>query len=189
MILKAIVRRLFNRRGSPGAARILFVESGSRALAEHVLPALRQASGGAAPLDLLTCYTGLPVGLDPESVYRVSAYGPDGRRRLYQELSEKRYSVLAILCSDEPVLTKWKFALALLLPCRVLIFNENGDYFWLNRAHLGTALHFVLFRAGLTGPDAVRTLARAALIPFTLLYLLLYASVVHMRRMLRKGVR
>jgi thiosulfate reductase cytochrome b subunit len=45
----------------------------------------------------------------------------------------------------------------------------------------------VLFRAGLAGAGAVRTLARFFLFPFTLLYLLLYATTVHFRRVLRGG--
>jgi hypothetical protein len=47
----------------------------------------------------------------------------------------------------------------------------------------------VLLRAGLAGAGAVRTLARAISFPFTLFYLLLYASVVHARRGLRKGLK
>jgi hypothetical protein len=67
------------------------------------------------------------------------------------------------------------------------VLNENGDYFWLDYAHWPTIRHFVLFRAGLAGSGAVRTLARLALFPFTLLYLLLYASILHTRRALRSG--
>ena len=45
--------------------------------------------------------------------------------------------------------------------------------------HLATIRYFILFRAGLTGSGAVRTLARVVLFPFSLLYLILYAITVH----------
>ena len=73
------------------------------------------------------------------------------------------------------------------LPAKVFVLNENGDTFWLDYTHFGVIRHFVLFRAGLAGAGAVRTLARVFLFPFTLLYLLLYAATVHSRRALRRG--
>ena len=33
-------------------------------------------------------------------------------------------------------MAKWKWALALRLPAKVFVINENGDYFWLDRKHL-----------------------------------------------------
>jgi len=45
----------------------------------------------------------------------------------------------------------------------------------------------LLLRSGLAGAGAVRTLARVISFPFTLLYLLLYASAVHTRRALRRS--
>jgi len=84
-------------------------------------------------------------------------------------------------------MTKWKWALALRVPAKVFILNENGDYFWIDPGHWGAIRGFVLFRAGLAGSGAVRTLVRMALFPFTLLYLLLYATTVHARRALRRG--
>ena len=82
-------------------------------------------------------------------------------------------------------MTKWKWMLAARLPGKVLVLNENGDYFLVDRGHLPTIRYFILFRAGLTGSGAVRTLARVVLFPFSLLYLILYAITVHFRRILR----
>ena len=90
-----------------------------------------------------------------------------------------------MICSNEPIMTKWKWVLAARLPAKVFILNENGDYFWLDRGHLSNIRNFVLVRAGLTGSGAVRTLARLVSFPFTLLYLILYALTVHLRRKLR----
>ena len=181
------MRYFFTRRG-PAAGRILLVESGSRPLLEGLLPGLRN-SYGDVDIDLVTCYPGCPAGLDPEasSIYRVSRYrGPVGRRRLYRELAARNYTTLGIVCSGEPLMTKWKWAIAARVPAKVMVINENGDYFWLDWGQWRTMLHFVLFRAGLTEEGVVRTLARVCLFPFALLYLLLYASFVHFRRVLRQ---
>ena len=123
----------------PSPAAILLVESGSRVLMEKVIPGLRQSWGPEIPIDLVTCYSGLPRGFaEPDTrVYRVTDYrGRDGRRRLYRELASNRYGLLGIVCSGEPIMTKWKWALALRLPAKVFVINENGDYFWLDREHL-----------------------------------------------------
>jgi hypothetical protein len=56
----------------------------------------------------------------------------------------------------------------------------------MDRGHLSNIRYFMLFRAGLTGSGAVRTLARVVLFPFTLLYLILYAITIHLLRISRK---
>ena len=87
----------------------------------------------------MTCYAGLPAGIRGRNtrVYRVTDYrGREGRRRLYRELRRNRYALVGIVCSGEPVMAKWKWALALRLPAKVFVINENGDYFWLDRKHL-----------------------------------------------------
>lgn len=183
--------RYFFERRDPRPQRLLLIESGSRALIENHLPALRRTWGNV-PVDLVTCYSGLPAGLDPTTsrVYRVNDYrGREGRARLYRELREAGHNVMGMLCSAEPVMTKWKWALALRVPAKVFIINENGDYFWLDYTHWSTMVRFVLFRAGLSGEDAPRTLARLLFFPFTFLYLLLYATNVHFKRALRRGFR
>ncbi|HVN05114.1 MAG TPA: hypothetical protein VMT86_11890 [Bryobacteraceae bacterium] len=173
--------RYFLRRRQPPVSGILLVESGSRHLIERLLPGLRQSYGEEIPVDLVTCYAGLPEGI--RSAYRVTDYrGRRGRQSLYRSLAAKRYSIMGIICSAEPIMTKWKWALAARLPVKVFVINENGDYFWLDRGHWQAIRHFVLFRAGLTGSGAIRTAGRLALFPFTLAYLLLYASAVHLRR-------
>jgi hypothetical protein len=184
--------RYFLTRRQPEVSRLLLVESGPRYLFEGLIPGIRESYGPSVFVDLVTCYPGLPAGFDPATttVYRVSDYrGRAGRSRLYRELAANRYSVAGIICSAQPIMTKWKWALTLRLPAKVFILNENGDYFWLDYAHWRVIRHFVLYRAGLAGAGAVRTLARLFLFPATLLYLLLYATTVHGRRVLRRGVQ
>lgn len=160
------------------------MESGSRRLIEKLLPVLRR-NFGDVPVDLVTCFDGAPEGTS--AVFRVADYR--GRRRdLHRELARRKYAVAGILCSDEPVLTKWKWVLAARVPAKIFITNENADYFWLDYSSWRTVRHFIAIRAGLTGAGAVRTMAQLLLFPFAVGYLLLYASAVHLRRALRSAL-
>jgi hypothetical protein len=182
--------RYFLSHGHAPVSSILLVESGSRHLLERAIVPLRHTWGDDIFVDLVTCYSGLPRGFSPETtrVYHVGDYrGRAGRRRLYRQLVQNRYGMVGIVCSAQPLMTKWKWALALRIPAKVFIINENGDYFpveiyqWINLWRL------ILIRAELDDGGAVRTLARVISFPFTLLYLLLYATTVHTRRALRRG--
>lgn len=173
----------------PPVNAVLLVESGSRGLLEGLIGGLRQTWGEALPIDLVTCYASLPRGFDPRTtrLYRVGEYrGREGRRKLYRELTGNRYGLMGIVCSAEPLMTKWKWMLAVRIPAKLFVINENGDYFWFDRKHLSAVRQFVLFRSGLAGAGAVRTLVRLFSLPVTLLYLLLYATVVHTRRAIRR---
>ncbi len=181
--------RYFVRGRYPAVSSILLIESGSRSIVERVVHNLRRGYGDDVPIDVVSCFAARPEGFDERTrIFRVSDYrGREGRRKLYRELIANQYSVTGIVCSGEPLMTKWKLALAWQIPAKVFIINENADYFWLDLAHSRQIRRFVLFRAGLAGAGAVRTLARAISFPFTLSYLLLYATAVHARRALRKG--
>jgi hypothetical protein len=175
------MRRFLSPR-IPPLERVLLVESGSRRLYENLLPGLYSQT---SRVDLLTCFAGLPDHFRESSgrVYRTAEYpGSSARRALYRELSRNNYSTLGIICSGEPIMTRWKWAAVAQVPAKVFILNENGDYFWLDRANWRTALHFIAFRSGLSGAGAVTTLARVLVFPVTLLYLLLFAAFVHIRR-------
>lgn len=179
--------RFFFRRRIPHFDRCLLVESGSRHIAEGLLPLLRRNHGAHVQADLVTCYGGLPADYPSDTrVFRIPDYpGRTGLKRLFSELLARRYPVLGIICSAEPIMTKWKWAIAARLPAKVFLVNENGDYFWLDYSNWRITAYFALLRAGLAGPGALRSLARLALFPFTLLYLLLYAAAAHLRRALR----
>jgi hypothetical protein len=131
-----------------------------------------------------TCYGGEPAGLaahnGPECRFRVfhitDFAGREGRASLGRQLRAEKYELAALICSNEPIMTKWKWWVAFQLPVKVLIVNENADYFWFDYTNSKTIWHFIMFRAGMSGADAVSTLARLALFPFTLLCLLLYAA-------------
>ena len=179
--------RYFLRRAIPEFNRVLLIESGSRQLFEDLLRAFYDQHP-QMQADLVTCYAGAPKHFQSErgSIYRVTEYrDSEARRRFSRHLSANRYDVIIMICSAEPIMTKWKWMLALRLPAKLLVLNENGDYFWFDRGNLAVIRHFVLFRAGLSGAGAVTTLARVAAFPFAFLYLVLFAATIHLRRKLR----
>jgi hypothetical protein len=179
--------RYFLSKRLPDFTRVLLIESGNRELFKELLPGLYDLYP-EMHADLITCFGGVPDNFrtDLGQVYRVTDYpGRANRKLLYQQLAANRYAVVGMICCAMPIMTKWKWALAARLPAKVFVLNENGDYFWLDRGHLAIIRHFIIFRAGLTGSGAVRTLARLVSFPFTLLYLILYAATVHLRRKLR----
>src|SRR4051794_22812596 len=179
--------RYFISRHIPQPHRILLIESGSRAVLEKVRPALAEAWGSHVQIDLLTCFSRLPLGFPADTrVYRTTDFrSREDRRRLMAELAENGYALVGVVCSAEPILLKWKWAIAARLPAKAFLINENADFFWLDRGHLNLIWQTVLLRSGLAGAGAVRTLARVLSFPFTFAYLLLYATAVHARRALR----
>ncbi len=167
--------------------RILLVESGSRRLIEDLIPNLAPIFGGPLSIDLVTCYAGAPAHFGAGKIFRVMDYTSPGLRAgLFRELAANDYNAMGIICSGEPVMSKWKWMLTYRVPAKVFILNENGDYVWLDREHLGTLWEFLRFRSGLAGAGAVRTLARLLLFPFSLLFLIVYATVAHARRGIRR---
>ena len=180
--------RYFFRRLPLPIPRLLLVESGSRPILEAGLPRFRAIFGDQIPMDLLTCLPGLPQALDPASTEVFSVVQcstPGDRWRLLRTLGRRGYSVVGILCSDEPVMTPWKLLAAAFLPAKVLVFNENSDFFWIDWRHRKTLREFLLFRAGMLEDGAVRKLVQLATFPFLLVFLLLYAAWVHLTRVIR----
>jgi hypothetical protein len=177
------VRNFFTRAELP-CTRILIIESGSRALVEKLLPHLYE---WRVPVDLVTCFGGLPQGLAPDAaVYRVTDYGtPEARRQLVRELRARHYSFAGMICSGESIMSKWKLMLFFRIPARFFIVNENGDYFWFHRDSSSNIREFSLARLGLTGAGAIRTAVRLLLFPFSVVFLLLWAFTAHSRRALR----
>ena len=165
--------------------KMLVVESGSRLVLEGGLPRFRALFGDPQRVDLVTCLPGLPQTLDPSTTRVISVTAVRAARdrwRLLLELRRQEYSVIGIICSDEPVMTLWKVAVALAVRGKVLVFNENSDFFWVDWRHRKTLRQFVLFRAGMLEDGAVRKLVQLATFPFLLVFLLLYAGWVHLIR-------
>jgi hypothetical protein len=181
------VRYVFTGRHPPLSA-ILLVESGPRHLLEGVVGGLRDAWGPDTRIDVATCFPGFPRGFPPAAatVYALSeARSLGSRLRLFRRIARNRYTHLGIVCSGGPILLTWKCVLALGLPAKVFVINENCDYFWLDRMHFSAVRQFAMARIGMVGTGAVRTPARLLAFPFTVGWLALYAAAVHARRLLR----
>ncbi len=183
--------RYFFRRYIPPFTRVLLVESGSRGAFDTLIPLLYQIHGESMELDLLTCHQSEPVGFRGR-VYRVQDYtGAAERRRLYRELASIQYATLGILCSGEPIMTKWKWALAARLPAKVFVINEFAGFLYFDWGQSRNLAAFARVRLGLRGSAAAPALARLMLFPFALLYLLLFAAMVHTKRIIhmKRGIR
>jgi hypothetical protein len=181
--------RYFLTRREPPLTRILLIESGSRSLLEGIIPHLRTVWGEGVPIDLVTCYAGLPEGFGPETlVYRVTDYGStEGRKQLIRVLLIHEHSIAGMICSAEPIMTKWKWMIAVRLPAKVFVLNENGDYFWIHRDNAAAMRQFLQVRLGLSGAGAIRTIGRLLIFPCSVLFLLLYAFAAHAGRFARKA--
>jgi len=178
--------RYFLRRRIPEPSRILLVESGSRHITEIIIPRLKAQFG--APIDLVTCFPTAATGT--AKIYNVNDFrGRKRRLALVRELRANGYAIAGVVCSNERILKTWKWALAAVLPAKILILNENGDWFWLDRGHWPQIGRFIKYRAGFADAGLVRAMARVAIFPFTLSYLLLYAASARFRRALYRGFR
>jgi hypothetical protein len=173
---------------APPIRKILLVESGSRHLLERLIPNLRQVYGEALQIDLCTCFPAAPAALDDDaSIYRTARFTTAAaRKELYRELQANGYHALGIVCSAEPIMTKWKWMLVYQTGARTFLINENADYVWFDRLHWKGLMAYASLRLGFEDSGAVRTLARIVLLPFTLIYLSLYALRVHALRALRQ---
>ena len=174
----------------PKFRRVLVVESGSRHLLEGLIPGVYKNHGADTVVDVVTCFAGSPKGLaDTSTVYHLADFaGSVGRVELVAALRRNGYNVCGIICSGEVIMCRWKWYLAFHVPAKTFVLNENGDYFWLDRAHCGLVWHFMLFRLGLAGAAAIPTLLRLIALPMTLLWLLAFAGFVNLRRQVRLAV-
>ena len=160
------------------------MESGSRSVSERLLSVFNE-TWGEIEIDLVTCYPGEPTGFRG-CVYRVTDYsGPAGRRRLYRELAVRQYGLTGILCSGDPIMTKWKWMLAARLRSKIFVVNEHADFFWLDRGHWRNALLMVQARTGIGGTAGIPAVGQWLSFPVTLVYLLLFAGAVHIKRKVR----
>ncbi len=179
------------RTNIPKFRRVLLIESGSRELLEGLIPGIYKNHGSETVVDVVTCYASEPLGLAQDShVYRLADYpGSAGRAKLVGVLRRNDYNVCGMICSGEVIMSRWKWYLAFQVPAKTFVLNENGDYFWLDRAHSGLIWHFALFRIGLAGAAAIPTLLRLIAFPFTLLFLVVFAAYVNLRRRFRLAAR
>lgn len=176
----------FLSRQSPDPQRILVIESGSRSILENWLRRLTPHYGKAR-IDILTCYEGLSLDYIPQgesgSLYSTSKYTNSGSRNgLVNELKSNQYDMVGIICSDESIMTRWKWFLIWKIPAKVFIINENSDWFWFDRGSIGILRSMAFSRTGMSGSGVLRQPLKLILFPLTLTYLAAYATFMHIRR-------
>ena len=180
------MRGVFSRH-LPPLDDVLVVESGPRELADKFLRHLYEVQS-SRQVDIVTCCASAPPSFQPERGICYSIHDPEfaGKRlKLISRLCAKPYAAVSILCSGKPIMTRWKWLIALRAPAKTLIVNENGDYFFFDCYHLHAARMLVESRIGVYGGIRLDLLGQLLLFPFTLTFLSLYAGAVHLRRALR----
>lgn len=178
---------LFCSRWSPKLDRVLVVESGARAASERFLARLYKQEP-ARRVDLLTCYASPPDAFDTsrgQVFYTHKARGRRARLELFRTVREAEYSALCMLCTGDDIMTKWKWAMVLKLPAKVMIVNESADTFWLDRGHLRELRGMARDRIGSAWLIPFRVASQAIALPFTICILVSFAALVHGRRLWR----
>jgi hypothetical protein len=178
------LRFFWNIHEFPEPTRILLVESGTRDLVEKAIPSIRKFwDGRTPPIDLFTCYSGVPEGIgDDGQIYRVTDYPGPERKKLLRELKGKDYAIMGVVCSEEPILAKWKWLIVASLPAKMLVINESGDCFWVDRNNWTTIRKFIASRSGITGATVLRSVLQVAALPVTFVWLVLFAAGAHTAR-------
>ena len=170
--------------------RVLVVESGPRTLSERFLSHL-YSHHPAERVDLLTCFEGQPAALelDRGSITSVVPHqGFSARRALIRKLARSGYDVVAIFCTGQGIMARWKWAVALGVPAKVLIVNENADYFWLDSGNFRNMRAMLRQRLNWRMAASPSLIFELLAYPFVMLFLLAYAGWIHSRRLLRKLV-
>ena len=176
--------KYFFRRKAPEAADILLIESGSPDVRRRALEKILKIFPSAR-CHLCTCRPAPPSG-EFASVYPVTDYPSVWEKlRLLISFRRKRWEVLVILCTGEPILWRWKVLATLMLPAKVLVVNENADFFWLDWGNRKALRGLLGMRWGENLDDLSRTLLRACAFPLTLLILLCTVGFLYTRRMWR----
>lgn len=179
------MRYFFGSFPAKAVRDVLLIESGSGGVGQRVLEKIQKLFPDAR-YHLLTCWpetTPEHRAARYQSVFRASDY-PAGldKVRLLFSLARSRWRVLAILCTGEPLLWRWKLLALAIFPSKVLIANENADFFWLDWAHRRNLRQFLAVRWGVNRDEIAATFFRALLFPFTLLFLILTAFYLYTRR-------
>lgn len=175
--------KYFLSGAAPPATRILLVESGSRHVMERAVGGVERGWPGIV-LELCTCYPGLPASSTGFArVWRVTDAPSYGHKwSMAREIAATRPPIAALMFSGEPIMFTWKMLLLMLLPSKILLINENGDFFWLDRPNLATLRQFMGARLGMNGEGMLRGIFRAVLFPVVFLFLLLSAAVSYVTR-------
>lgn len=172
------------RRSQPPLRRVLLIESGSRSVADQFLRYLYQFKG-CSQVDLLTCFSAPPEAFQSRygRIFLVTDPAIAGNRQQFiRMIASTPYDVVAVLSTGSQILRNWKWAIALLTRAKILLVKQDVDYIFLDYGYLQRINAPRLRREQLT---RLRLFGEVLLMPFMILYLLLYAGRVHLGRLLR----
>ena len=165
----------------PSSGDVLIVESGSPQITDRARAGLRRAFPHS-PLHLATCWPDRSAQ-DFAQVYSVGDYaGRTEKLGLLRKLRKHGFSVLAVLCTGEPIMSLWRTLALAVVPAKVIIINENGDFFWLSWENRATLRSFLSARWGVNLRHGAKIILLALLFPFTVLFLMLTALFYYLRR-------
>ncbi|MBI4464241.1 MAG: hypothetical protein HY647_06010 [Acidobacteria bacterium] len=165
----------------PIPSDILVLESGPREVAAQALPKIR-AIFPQARCHLCTCWSEPPAETFA-SVYRVQEFPSVwDKLRLLWSFRRRRWPVLVVLWTNSPILWCWKTLALLFQPAKVLVINENADFFWLQWSNRGILRQLLQTRWGLQRAVLFRIGLAALVFPITLLVLVATAGVYYARR-------
>jgi hypothetical protein len=169
----------------PPPERILLVESGSRHLLERAAAEMSRHFPEAR-FDLCTCFPGAPAAPAVDRVWRVNeARSLGAKLSMAGSIVRARPPIAALLFSGEPVMLNWKLLLLLALPSKIIVVNEHGDFFWLDRKHLTVVRTFLGARMGVGGDAFLRAIFQILVFPIVFLYLVCYTLVTYLARWTR----
>ena len=184
--------KYFFRQKIPVVHNVLFIESGSREVAHQAWEGVQRIFPGAR-YHLLTCLPD-PPSVRFDTVFRASKY-PSWWSKLCLLFSIRRkgWQVMVILCTGERILWRWKIVALALVPAKVLVVNENADFFWLHWGNWRTLRQLLAVRWGVNLLEMnlgglCSTAFRALVFPFTLLFLLFIAASLYTHRWWRLAI-
>jgi hypothetical protein len=171
----------FFGRKFPSGGDVLIIESGSPHITDRAVIGLHRMFPNS-PLHLATCWPNR-AGRDFAQVFAVGEYaGRSEKVGLLGSFRRHGYSVLALLCSGEPIMNLWRTLALLLVPAKVIIINENGDFFWLSWENRTMLRSFLSARWGVNLRHGLKIVLLALAFPFTVLFLMLTALYYYLRR-------
>ena len=174
------------RKSRPPFRRVLLIESGSRPIADRFLQSVYQFEG-CSQVDVLTCFSTPPEAFQDQrgQVFFVTDPAIAGNRRQFlRALASVPYDIVAVLSTDSRILRNWKWAVSLLTRAKIVLIEENEDFFFLDYGYLRhIKVDFPRLRQEQI--THLRLAGEVLLMPLMISYLLLYAGQVHLRRLLR----
>lgn len=176
---------LFNKK-RPSFHRVLLIESGTRTATERFLKYVYQLEN-CGQVDLLTCFSTPPQEFQSGrgKVFLVTDPAIAAHRQQFlRTITGSPYDIVAMLHTGGRILYKWKWIVALLTRAKILLVPEDRDFVFVDYSYF-TRFKVNMPRLRREQVTGIRLAGEALLVPFVVLYLLLYAGGIHFRRLLR----